>query len=323
MSLEPKLEGKRIFITGGAGFIGSTLAGRLIEKNQVIVFDNLARNSLKDKSFAAHPNLTLIQGDILDAEKVTRAMAGANVVVHCAAIAGIDTVIKSPTATMRVNMMGSANVLDAASRLNDCQRVVCFSTSEVFGTAAFRSNETDRTIMGPVGEARWTYAVSKLAEEHLAIAYFQEKWLPTTVVRPFNVYGPGQVGEGALRTFILRAIKNQPIEIHGDGTQIRAWCYVDDMVDGVMLAMTHPKAVGETFNIGNQRAVLTIYGLANAVVRVLGSKSPITFARKDYVDVELRVPSVTKSRDLLGFEAKVDLDEGIRKTADFYREAGI
>jgi len=322
MSFEPVLEGKTVFITGGAGFIGSTLAGRLVQKNRVVLFDNLSRNSLKDKSFREHPNLQLIEGDILDYDKVSRAMAGANIVVHCAAIAGIDTVIKSPTATMRVNMMGSANVLEAASHLKDCQRVVCFSTSEVFGTASFRSNETDRTVMGPVGEARWTYAVSKLAEEHLAIAYFQEKWLPTAVVRPFNVYGPGQVGEGALRTFILRAIKDQPIEIHGDGTQIRAWCYVDDMVDGVMLAMTHPKAVGETFNIGNQRAVVTIYGLANAVVRVLGSKSTISFVRKDYVDVELRVPSVVKSRQILGFEAKVDLDEGIQRTAEFFRGAG-
>jgi UDP-glucose 4-epimerase len=172
--------------------------------------------------------------------------------------------------------------------------------------------------MGQVGEARWTYAVSKLAEEHLAIAYYQQQWLPTTVVRPFNVYGPGQVGEGALRTFIQRAVANQPIEIHGDGTQIRAWCFVDDMVEGVLLAMTHPKAVGESFNIGNQRAVTTIYGLASTVVRVLNSTSSISFIRKDYADVELRIPSVGKARQLLGFEAKVDLEEGIRKTAAFY-----
>src|SRR5207247_54300 len=107
------------------------------------------------------------------------------------------------------------------------------------------------------------------------IAYHQEKKLACTVVRPFNIYGPGQVGEGALRTFVQRAIRNEPIEIHGDGTQIRAWCYVDDMVDGVLLALHHPKAVGESFNIGNQRAVTTIYGLANTVIRVLESKSEI------------------------------------------------
>jgi UDP-glucose 4-epimerase len=173
--------------------------------------------------------------------------------------------------------------------------------------------------MGGVGEARWTYAVSKLAEEHLAIAYYQEKWLPTTVLRPFNVYGPGQVGEGALKTFVIRALQGEPLEIHGDGTQIRAWCYVDDMVDGMLLAMVHPKAVGESFNIGNQKAVTTIYGLANTVVRVLNSECPIVFTRRDYADVELRIPSVSKARELLGFGAKIDLEEGIRHTADFYR----
>lgn len=317
------IEGKRIFITGGAGFIGSTLAGRLVERNRIVIYDNLARNSLKDKAIKDHSNLELIEGDILNVEHLSEAMQGADVVVHCAAIAGIDTVIKSPVTTMRVNMVGSANVLQAAAQLTRIDRVVCFSTSEVFGQQAFRSSETDSTVMGNVGEARWTYAVSKLAEEHLAIAYHHEKWLPTTVVRPFNVYGPGQVGEGALRNFIQRAIKNEPIQIHGDGTQIRAWCYVDDMVDGVILAISHPKAVGESFNIGNQRAVTTIYGLASAVVRVLESNSPITFIRKDYVDVELRVPSVIKAREILGFDAKVDLDEGIRRTADFYREQEI
>jgi len=314
------LEGKTIFITGGAGFIGSTLIGRLVNENKIIVYDNLSRNSLKSKSFRDHSNLTLIQGDILDFEALRDAMRRADIVVHCAAIAGIDTVIKSPVNTMRVNMVGSANVLEAAAGLPRCERIVCFSTSEVFGTEAFRSREGDPTVMGAVGEARWTYAVSKLAEEHLAIAYFKEKGLPTTVLRPFNVYGPGQVGEGALRAFVMRAVKNEPIEIHGDGTQIRAWCYVDDMVDGVLLAMVHPNAVGESLNIGNQQAVVTIYGLANTVVRVLDSKSPIRFTHKDYVDVELRVPSVAKAREMMGFEAKIDLEEGIRRTGNFWRQ---
>jgi UDP-glucose 4-epimerase len=287
----------------------------------VVIFDNFSRDSIHCRPYQDHSNLEIIQGDVLNFETVCNAMKGADIVVHCAAIAGIDTVIKSPVNTMRVNMVGSANVLEAASRLPRCDRVVCFSTSEVFGQHAFRSSEADNSVTGKVGEARWTYAVSKLAEEHLAIAYHHEKWLPTVVVRPFNVYGPGQVGDGALKTFIQRGIRNEAIEIHGDGTQIRAWCYVDDLVDGLLLAMAHPKAVGESFNIGNQKAVVTIYGLANTVVRVLNSSSPILFARKDYADVELRVPSVRKARELIGFEAKIDLEEGIRRTAAFYREA--
>lgn len=316
------IENKKIFITGGAGFIASTLIGRLIEKNKIVAFDNLTRNALQHQSFANHPNLKLVVGDVLDRDALADAMNDANLVVHCAAIAGIDSVIKDPVKTMRVNMVGSANVLESAAALKQCDRVVCFSTSEVFGTNAFRSTEMDTTSIGKVGEARWTYAVSKLAEEHLAIAYHQSRNLPVTVLRPFNVYGPGQVGEGALRTFILRALKNETIQITGDGTQIRAWCYVDDMVRGTLLAMEHPAAVGESFNIGNQRAVTTIYGLASTVVRVLESESKIEFVSKDYADVELRIPSTRKSSELLGFDAEVDLDEGILRSAEFYRTHG-
>ena len=316
------IKGKRIFITGGAGFIGSTLIGRLVEDNEIVAYDNLARNALQSQSYKDHSNLKLIVGDVLDYDLLAKSMAGADIVVHCAAIAGIDTVVKNPVHTMRVNMVGSANVLEAAAHLTSCDRVVCFSTSEVFGTTAFRSSELDKTSIGKVGEARWTYAVSKLAEEHLAIAYFQHQWLPVSVVRPFNVYGPGQVGEGALRIFIERALKNEPLRINGDGTQIRAWCYVDDMVRGTLLCMEHPRAVGESFNIGNQRAVTTIYGLANTVIRVLNSKSTIEFVYKDYADVELRIPDVKKARELIGFEAEVDLDEGILRTAESARLAG-
>ncbi len=118
---------------------------------------------------------------------------------------------------------------------------------------------------------------------------------------------------------MLRAVQNLPIEIHGDGTQIRAWCYITDMVDALMLMMKDRRAVGESFNIGNQRAVITIYGLANLIVRLTKSRSAISFVRKDYADIEIRVPSVSKSRDLLGFEAKVDMDEGLLLTAQYYR----
>jgi UDP-glucose 4-epimerase len=319
MSSLQNLEGKSIFITGGAGFIGSTLIGRLIEKNRITAYDNLSRDSLKDKSFRGHKNLTLVKGDVMDPVALKSAMGSADIVVHCAAIAGIDTVSKSPCTTLRVNMIGSANVLEAAHQLPKCERVVCFSTSEVFGVLAFRSKESDSTIIGAVGEPRWTYAVGKLAEEHLAVAYHKEHGLKTVVVRPFNVYGPGQVGEGALRNFIVRALKNEPIEVHGDGSQIRAWCFVDDMVDAVLLGITNPAAVGETFNIGNSRAVCTILALAEATVRVTGSKSKITLVPRDLADVALRIPDVKKSSELLGFNAKVDLEEGIRRTAEFYK----
>lgn len=314
------VSGKKIVITGGAGFIGSTLAGRLCEENKITLFDNLARNTMQHTSLASHPNISLVQGDILDPAAVERAVEGADIVVHAAAIAGIDTVIKSPVRTMEVNMIGTANVLRAAANAGIKDRVVEFSTSEVFGSMAYRVSEENMAVAGSAGEARWVYAVSKLAGEHLTHAYFREHNLPTVTIRPFNIYGPGQTGEGAIQIFIRKALNNEPISIYGDGTQIRAWCFVDDMVDALMLAIEKPQAVGESFNVGNARAVTTIFGLAEAVCRVLDSKSEILFKPPLSADIELRIPETNKAQDLLGFKAKVDLEEGILRTAAWYRD---
>lgn len=314
-------EQRSIFITGGAGFIGSTLATRLADRNRVVLFDNLTRNTLQHTELEKHANVTLLEGDVLDFSAVKSSMRGADIVVHAAAIAGIDTVIKSPVRTMEVNMIGTANVLRAAHELQVRDRVLDFSTSEVFGSMAYRVTEEMNTVAGSAGEARWVYAVSKLAGEHLAHAYFKQHGLPTVTVRPFNVYGPGQTGEGALQIFIRRALKNEPISVYGDGTQIRAWCYVDDMVAGLLRALESPNAVGHSFNIGNARAVTTIYGLAQTVCRVLDSSSEIRFVEPLSADIELRIPETRKAEELLGFKAAVDLEEGIQRTALWYRES--
>jgi UDP-glucose 4-epimerase len=163
------------------------------------------------------------------------------------------------------------------------------------------------------------YAVSKLAGEHLSHAYFKQYGLPCVTVRPFNIYGPGQTGEGAIQIFIKKALKNEDIFINGDGTQIRAWCYVDDFVDCLMRCIRDPKAIGESFNLGNARAVITTLGLAQAVCRVLNSKSKILFKDQLSADIELRIPSVEKTEKILGFKAKVDLDQGILKTAEYFK----
>ncbi len=313
------IEGKNIFITGGAGFIGSTLSSRLCERNRIVLFDNLARNTLQHSERALHANVSLVQGDILDFDALKRAMAGSDIVVHAAAIAGIDTVLIAPVKTMEVNMLGTANVLRAAHQCSVKDRVIDFSTSEVFGPMAYRVTESMQTVSGSAGEARWVYAVSKLAGEHLAHAYFRQFSLPVITVRPFNVYGPGQTGEGAIQIFIRKALRHEAITIHGEGTQIRAWCYIDDMVDGLMLALESPNAIGESFNIGNARAVTTIYGLAQTVCRVLDSRSAIEFKNPLSADIELRIPETKKAQDLLGFKALIDLEEGIRRTAEWYR----
>ena len=185
---------------------------------------------------------------------------------------------------------------------------------------AFKSSETDQAVAGSAGEARWTYAVSKLAGEHLAQAYHSQYNLPTITVRPFNVYGPGQTGEGAIQIFIKKALKNETIHIDGDGSQIRAWCYVDDFVNCILKCLDNPKAVGQSFNIGNARAVITILGLAQLVCRVLNSKSKIVFDPPLSADIAIRIPSVTKTEEVLGFKAKVDLEEGVLRTSEWLKK---
>jgi nucleoside-diphosphate-sugar epimerase len=316
-----RVKGETVLITGGAGFIGANIARWLVDQNQVVLLDNLHRNSLADdEKLADHPNLTLIQGDVLDQHAVNRAIRGATVLIHCAAIAGVDTVLAHPTKTMRVNIIGTYNVLEAAVAAGGIKRFIDFSTSEVFGAYAYKVQEGDTTTLGAVGEARWTYAVSKLATEHMAHTYYREFGLPTVAIRPFNIYGPGQVGEGAIHHFIVRALKGEDIAIHNDGSQIRAWCYIDDIVDAVVRAIDFDKAVGHSFNVGNPRSTLTIYNLAREIHRLVKSESDINFVTWDHPDVELRIPDVTKARRLLGFEPAVDLEDGLKKTIAWYRE---
>ena len=310
---------KNIFITGGAGFIANTLIANLIENNKITVYDNFHRDTLTNSKYQNHKNIKVIKGDVLDKNLLTQSMKGSQIVVHAAGIAGIDTVIKDPVKTMQVNMIGTANTLEAAHINGVTDRVIDFSTSEIFGSMAYKSSEQDNTVAGSAGEARWVYAVSKLAGEHLAHAYYKQYKLPTVTVRPFNVYGPGQTGEGAIQIFIKKALKKEDIFINGDGNQIRAWCYVDDFVDCLMKCIESPNAVGESFNLGNSRAVITILGLAQTVCRVLGSKSLIKFKKELSADIELRIPSVKKTEEILGFKAKVDLEEGILKTAEYFK----
>jgi len=310
------LTGKRIFITGGCGFIGTALARRLIEHNEVVLFDNMYRGV---SGHLTHANLRIDKGDVLDAEAVAKSMSGANMVVHLAAIAGVDTVLKMPVTTMKVGLLGTLHMLEAALLQPAMERVIDFSTSEVFGSYAYNVHEGDLTPMGAVGTARWTYAVSKLASEHLAINYHKEFGLPTLSIRPFNIYGPGQVGDGAIRSFVVRAVRNEDLVIHNDGSQIRAWCYIDDIVDAILLCLENPASVGHALNIGNPRSVVTVYQLAKLVQRLCDTTSKIVFEKREQVDVALRVPNIEKARQLLGFEPLVDIEEGIVRTFEFYR----
>jgi nucleoside-diphosphate-sugar epimerase len=316
------LVGKRIFVTGGAGFIGTTLARRLVDHNEIVALDNLHRDALSSTKLAdEHPNLTFVQGDVLDADLVRELVHGATHIVHAAAIAGVDAVLESSVRTMRVNLIGTFNTLEAAAATVDTlERFVAFSTSEVFGTHAFNVREGNLSTIGTVGEARWTYAVSKLAGQHMAHAYHDELGVPTVSVNPFNVYGPAQVGGGAIRAFIDAALDGHDLVIHGDGSQIRAWCYVEDMVDAILLCLERPEAVGHAFNVGNARSAVTIFDLAQRIKRLTGCPGELVFQPLPYTDVELRIPNVQKAHELLGWEPKVDLDDGLARTIAWYRQ---
>jgi nucleoside-diphosphate-sugar epimerase len=317
------LSGKTILLTGGAGFIGTNLVERLAPHNRIVVLDNLHRDALTASGLRDHPNVRLFQGDVTDYAPVCEAVRGADFIVHLAAIAGVDTVLRQPVRTMEVSLQGTMNLLRAAVDEGRCERFIDFSTSEVFGRYAYNVQEGDQTSLGAVGEARWTYAVSKLATEHLALSYHKQHGLPACSIRPFNIYGPRQVGEGAVHHFVARALRGEELQIHNDGSQIRAWCYVDDIVDGILLCLVRPEAVGHSFNIGNPRSTITIYNLAREVVRLCSSASPIRFVPREEVDVELRIPNILKARKLLGYEPKVDLEEGLLRTILWYRRKPV
>jgi len=203
----PNPTGRRLLLTGGAGFIGSHLTERLAANNEIVILDTLRRNALGSAGLDRHPHVKIVVGDVTDAQVVRQAMQGCDGVVHMASIAGVDTVLKNPVLTMRVSLLGTMNVLEAALATGGVKRLIDFSTSEVFGRYAYNVTEWDATTLGAVGEARWTYAVAKLATEHLAMTYHRQYGFPAVGIRPFNIYGPRQVGEGAVHHFIVRALK--------------------------------------------------------------------------------------------------------------------
>lgn len=314
------IKNKKILLTGGAGFIGSTLAKKLIDSNEILIYDNFSRDSIRYKNIKSK-NLRIVKDDVLNGESLRNVCEDfrPEIVVHLAAIAGIDTVIIDPINTLDVNINGTLNLLKALKKYSGrLERFLDFSTSEVLGAYAYKSNEKSNTNFAPVGEGRWTYSISKVTGEHLVHSFYKQHGYPCVTIRPFNIYGPGQVGEGAIQIFIKNVVKGKDIEIHGDGDQIRSWCYVDDMMDGIEMCLTNKKAIGEVFNIGNPKGTITISSLAEKIIHLCKSKSKIVYVPKNYVDVELRIPSIEKAQTLLGFYPKIDLNEGILRTYKWY-----
>lgn len=316
------IKNKRILLTGGGGFIGSRLAEIFSKDNELLIYDIFARDSLKYKKIN-HRNVKVVKGDITDFPTLKKAVEDfrPQIALHLAAIAGVDTVINNPVKTLDVNILGTFNFVKALEKHSGkLERVINFSTSEVLGAYSYKSSEKSNTNLAPVGEGRWTYSISKISGEHLIYSYYKTRGYPAVSIRPFNIYGPGQIGEGAIQIFIKNAVLNKDIQIHGEGDQIRSWCYIDDMINGTLLCLTSKKAVGEIFNIGNPKGTITISSLAEKIVALTKTKSKIKYIPKNYVDVELRIPSIEKASELLGFKPKTDLNEGIIRTYKWYKK---
>ena len=314
--------GSKILITGGAGFIGTRIARELAEDNDIILFDNLHNNAYKTSGLELMRRVRLLKGDVRDPDAVKKAMEpDIEYVIHAAAIAGVDTVISNPIRVLDVNIKGTFNIAEASLELKGLKKFVDFSTSEVFGQHAYNVDEFSINPTVTIGEARWTYAMSKLIGEFIVHAHHIQNRMSSVTVRPFNIYGPNQVGVGAIHHFVKRAITGEDLIIHDDGSQIRAWCYVDDFIHGVLLAMNNEKAVGRSYNIGNPRSTVTVYNLARMIIDISGSRSKMVFKRMNYSDVALRIPNISSARDDLGFEPQIELEEGLRRTIEWYRVA--
>jgi nucleoside-diphosphate-sugar epimerase len=310
---------RSVFITGGLGFIGSRLVERLVERNRVTVFDSGRRNALRWSPAANHPNLEIVNGNVLDPDALEAALGDASIVLHMAAIAGVSSYYREPAATFRVNLLGTVNVIDLVKN-RDLELFVDFSTSEIYGPRAERVSEKDGPAQGDLADRRWCYAVSKLAGEMLARCHYWEDGFPACAVRPFNIYGPGQVGEGIVSNFSEAVAREQPLKVTGDGSQSRALCHVDDFLDAVMTILERAEKIrGLAFNLGDPRHNVSVLEVAQRMAAMVEPPLSIEFVEHPGQDVLLRSPDCSMAREMLDYEPKRDLDAGLAETVEWFR----
>jgi nucleoside-diphosphate-sugar epimerase len=316
------LSGSRVFLTGGRGFIGSHFVARFLgRRNAVTVFDNGRRDALAYSGLDGNADLRSIKGDVTDRAALGAAIGDASHVLHLAAIAGVSSYYRSPLRTLEVNYGGTENLLSCLKDRPGVELIVGLSTSEIYGPEARDAREDGRTSQGSIWDRRWVYAISKLAAEKLAYAYHWEHGLPICWIRPFNVYGPGQVGEGAVSKFVFRALHGLPLQVTGDGQHVRAFCYIDDFCEAIETCLSIPDAArGQSFNIGDPREPVTMLDLARRIVALTHSRSEIVFIPHAGEDVIHRSPSIERAGRMLGYEPRCQLDEGLRRTIDWFRE---
>jgi len=300
----------RVFITGGAGFIGSHLADHYVAAgDQVTILDNFSTGS---KSNVAHLDgkIKTVDGDIRNVELVESLTKDADLVLHMAAALGVNTILESPLESMSTNITGSEVVLNAAAKFS--KRIIIASTSEIYGKNPKQPlSEIDDRVVGAPQKIRWTYSDAKAIEEAMAFALHQEKKLPVTTVRLFNTVGPRHVHA---------ALKNEPITIYGDGTQSRVFCHVADAVQAIATIAAADSTIGDVYNVGGIGEV-TIKHLADQVLAVTGSQSPITYTPYSdaypagFEDIERRVPNISKIKSAINWAPTKDLQQIISDIA--------
>jgi UDP-glucose 4-epimerase len=304
-------------ITGGAGFIGSHLAERLLAQGETVtVLDDLSTGRLENvAALDGHARFQFVHGTILNETLVDKLVERCDAIFHLAAAVGVELIIKKPLESMMTNIRGSEVVLEMADRYR--KKVLVASTSEVYGknTHGPLREDTDRILGSPL-KTRWSYSTSKAVDEILAHVYWKEKGVPTIIVRLFNTVGPRQSGAYGMviPRFVSQALAGEPLQVHGNGKQSRCFLHVTDVVDALTKLMSHPAAIGQVFNIGSQEEV-TIDELAQRVIRIAKSASRVVYVpyeeayEEGYEDMPRRVPDTTKVHDLIGFAPTMTLDQ--------------
>jgi UDP-glucose 4-epimerase len=317
----------KILITGGAGFIGSHLAERLLSNDQqIVVLDDLTTDNEESLTILNEfKNMAIIKGSILDQELVTKLVKDVTHCYHLAASLGVEKINKDPIASLEINLKGSEIVLNAAA--NAGVRTLLASSSEVYGKNPNMplSEDSDR-VLGSPEVARWSYSEAKAMDELYAFQLHKNKSLPVTIARFFNTVGPRQSGSYGmvLPRFVKAALSNQPLIVYGDGTQSRTFCSVTDAVEALILLMDNPKSIGHAFNIGSTNEI-TITELAQKVIELTNSASKINYKKHSEVfgdnfeEPKRRVPDISKIKDFVGWQASKSLDEIILEIADDLR----
>jgi UDP-glucose 4-epimerase len=315
----------RILVTGGAGYIGSHLVDRLVHLNhEVTVIDDLSTGNLANLT-AVRGDIRFVEATILDADIVDTLVAGADVVFHLAAAVGVGHIIEQPLRSLVINTKGAENVIAAC--VNHDRKLLLASTSEIYGkTAKMPMSEDDDRVLGSTTIARWGYSTAKAIDEHLALAHAQHG-LRMSIVRYFNSYGPrlDPRGYGSVVANLMRqAIDNEPLTVHGDGSQTRCFTYVDDTVEGTLRAALDLRGEGQIFNVGNDHET-SIIDLATTIIAMTGSSSTVQHVSyeqrfgKGFEDTKRRIPDVQRARTLLDFDAGVSLQDGLQRTLAWWR----